>query len=94
MTAHRLINWLLAALIAATLSTAYLLDAPGEVQARIHTAQSVADAQKQAQRTKRFEKAAHQLCGGGNGAFELLADGAIQCFTHRGHKTITAKVAL
>jgi hypothetical protein len=94
MTGYRAANWLLAAIIAAAMSTAYLLDAPTEAQARIDTARSAQDAQKHAQREARFERAARKLCGGDNSVFELLEDGAIQCLTKRGFPTITAKVAL
>jgi hypothetical protein len=94
MTTHRFTNWLMAAVIAAGLSTAYLLDAPAEAQARIQAAHSVQDAQKQAQRQARFERAARKLCGGDNSVYQLLDDGAIQCLTKRGFPTITAKVAL
>jgi uncharacterized low-complexity protein len=94
MTAHRTLNWLLATIIAATLSTAYLLDAPTEYQARIDAAQAAIDAEHTARQQARFEHAARKACGGGESAYELLADGSIQCFTHRGAKTILAKVAL
>ena len=94
MTAHRLTNWIMAAIIAAAMSTAYLLDStPSDTSARISTTQSEQDAQKQAKQQARFEKAARKLCGGSQGTFELLADGAIQCLT-QGNKTFTSKVAL
>ena len=95
MTNHRAFNWLLSALIAATMSTAYLLDGPTDTH-DLHTASaaSLADAKAQAKRQARFERAARKVCGGENAAFEVLADGAIQCFTKRGAATIVAKVAL
>ena len=93
MTAHRLINWTLAAAIAAMMSTAYLLDAPSDVQTRTASRQSAADAQKQAQHQTRFERAAQTMCGG-PGSFELLPDNAIQCLSRMGQVTVTAKVAL
>ena len=40
----------------------------------------------------RFAKAAASVCGA-NAAWELLGDGAVQCRTKRGHKTITAEVS-
>ena len=39
MTTHRLINWLLAALVSLVLSSSYLLDGPDDIA----TAQAVAD---------------------------------------------------
>lgn len=94
MTAHRLTNWIMAAIIAGAMSTAYMLDStPSDTTTRIHTSQSVTDAQKQARQQARFDKAARKLCGGGKSAYELLADGSIQCLT-LGMTTITAKVAL
>lgn len=83
-----------AIIFAALLSTGHLLDGPSDAQARIDTARAAHDAQQAAQQTARFERAARRACGGDNGAFVLLADNAIQCMTHRGHKTFTAKVAL
>lgn len=76
------------------LGSAYLLDGLTDTQARTATAQSAQDAQKQAQQQARFERAARKMCGVGQGTFELLADGAIQCLTGLGVPTITAKVAL
>ena len=95
MTHHRAINWALAALIAGGMSTAYLLDGPIDQQ-DLHTASaaSLADAKAQAKRTARFERAARKVCGSDNGAYALLDDGAIQCQTHQGRKTVIAKVAL
>lgn len=51
------------------------------------------DAELDARQQARFERAAQAMCGA-NAAFEILADNSVQCFTHRGAKTITAKVAL
>ena len=98
MTTHRLLNALLAALgaavFAAVLSASHLLDGPTDHQARTDTAQSAQDAQRHAQQQARFERAARKMCSASQGAFELLADGAIQCQDRAGLPTITAKVAL
>ena len=90
----RPITWLTAALLCLLLGSAHLLDGPSDIEAAQDTASAAADAAHAAKRTARFERAARKVCGSDNGAFEVMADGAIQCFTHRGHKTITAKVAL
>jgi len=92
MTPHRALNWLLAAIMAAGLSTAYLLDIPSEAQARIHAAQAAADAEAAAQRTARFERAARAMCGE-NGAWQFIDSTTVQCSTHRGSKTKVARVA-
>ena len=95
MTNHRAFNWLLSALIAATMSTAYLLDGPTDPQdLRTASAASLADAKTHARQQARFERAARKACGSDNGAYALLDDGSIQCLTHQGRKTVTAKVAL
>ena len=94
MTAHRLTNWIMAAIIAGAMSTAYLLDGPTDDQARSDTTQSAQDAQRHAQQQARFERAARKLCSASQGAFELLEDGAIQCLTRVGVPTLIAKVAL
>jgi len=87
---HRTLNWLLAAIICLLMGSLYRLDGPSDIDA----ARAAHDAQQAAQQTARFERAARRACGGDNGAFVLLADREIQCLTHRGHKTMTAKVAL
>ena len=91
--AHPAFNWLLAALICLLLGSLYRLDTPSDTQARIDTAQHTQDSQREAARQARFERAARRMCGGGDTAFVLLADNAIQCLS-QGRKTITAKVAL
>ena len=98
MNPRRIMQTLCAAIgaliFAALLSTGHLLDGPSDAQVRIDTARSTKDAERAAQYQARFERAAQRACGGGNGAFVLLADNSIQCLTHQGHKTFTAKVAL
>lgn len=39
----------------------------------------------------RMRAAAQAICGSENAAWEEVAPGQIQCFTHRGAKTIKAK---
>ena len=57
MSAHRIINILLALLICAMLSTSYLLDGPSDHQAAQQQAQSLGDAQQAAQAGQRVAKA-------------------------------------
>jgi hypothetical protein len=87
-------NWFTAALLCLLLGSAYHLDGPSDIEAMQATASSADDAAHAARQQARFERAARKACGSDNGAFVALADGAIQCFTHRGAMTITAKVAL
>ena len=94
MTPHRLLNWALALAITILAGLVHHLDLPSEAQARIDTARAVADAQADAERTARFERAARAMCGGDNGAWSLLPNGAVQCFTHQGFKTRIVKAAL
>lgn len=91
---HRALNWLAAALIALVLSTAYLLDGPGELQSIQTMARDAEAATSAARAQARFEAAAQALCGGPNAAWADLGDGAVQCSTKRGHKTLVAKAAL
>lgn len=96
MNARRTLNIALAiagasAAAAMLTLTGPTLDKYDEIE---HTQQSLEDAEREAQRTARFEKAARAMCGGENSTYELLADQTIQCRTHQGRKTITVKVAL
>ena len=84
-----LINYTLAGVAALALSTAYLLDGPTDLQAAADAAASVRQAERQAQAAARFERAAQAVCGD-NAGWQLRADGAVQCLTKRGHKTIVA----
>jgi hypothetical protein len=77
------------ALVALGMSSASLLDGPSELQAALDTAAATRQAQQQAQAQARFERAAQAVCGE-NAGWQLRADGAVQCFTKRGHKTIVA----
>ena len=91
MTLHRAINWTLAAIIAAIMSCSYLLDGPDDHSAEHAQALALKDAQAQEAAEHRFAKATAALCGP-NAAAKDLGDGTVQCYTHKGHKTI--KVAL
>lgn len=85
ITTHRILNVLLAVLVtAAWLYLAANFDADIEQGDTRHQAGLSAEL--------RFARAAAALCGGENAAWELLADGSVQCKTKRGHKTITAQV--
>jgi len=80
-------NLALAGALAATLVFGgALLDDHGS---DFDTARDIEDAQAQAQ--ARYESAAKQICGD-NAAWMQLEHGVIQCYTHRGAKTITATI--
>jgi len=84
MTAHRILNVLLAVfVVSAWLYLAANFDREAIEGDTRHQAGLSAE--------QRFARAAAALCGE-NAAWELLADGAVQCRTKRGHKTITAQV--
>lgn len=89
MTTLRLINWLLALLICFALSASYLLDSPSDHSAAQADAISLSDALKAQASELRFAKAAAAVCGP-NAAAKDLGDGMVQCYTHKGHKTIKA----
>lgn len=59
MTPHRLANWLLAILIAATLGSAYLLDGPTLAESDADTAADVASAQAAARTAARTATKGH-----------------------------------
>ena len=80
------INWGLAVLTALVLSTAYLLDGPSDHQAAMDAAADAKATQAEKRAQARFEKAAQQMCGENSG-WTKLENGAVQCFTKRGHKT-------
>ena len=79
-------NWLAAALVALVLATSHYLDWPSEIEAAQDAVAAYKAAKTDQERQQRFEAAAQQMCGE-NAGWRLLADGAVQCFTHRGHKT-------
>ena len=79
-------NWLAAALVALVLGTSHYLDWPGEIEAAQDAVAAYKAAKTEQERQARFEAAAQQLCGE-NAGWRLLADGNVQCFTHRGFKT-------
>ena len=89
---HRLINWALAGLAALVMSSAYLLDGPSDHQAAIDTAAAERAARREVLAEARFARAAQAACGE-NAAWQLREDGAVQCLTKRGFKTVTAQVA-
>lgn len=90
MTA-RALNWALAALLALLLSSSYLLDGPTDHQAEWASAASLQDAIRAEAQAERKQRAIADLCGQNAGSFEL-ADGATQCTTKHGRKTVTARV--
>lgn len=87
------INWLLALILAALLSSAWLLDRPliDDHSSERAQADSLQDAIKAEAVQARFAKAAQAICGS-NAAWADLGNGAVQCLTHRGHKTTVAQV--
>ena len=68
------------------LSTAYLLDGPSDHQAAMDAAADAKVTQREQAQQARFEKAAQAMCGD-NAGWTKLENGAVQCFTKRGHKT-------
>lgn len=87
MTTQRTINVLLALALAALLSTAHLLDGPDDIATAQAQALSLQDAiNTQSAETRLLQFVAH-ICGQ-NAGFKLLDDGAVQCYTHRGRKTM------
>lgn len=86
MTTHRALNVLLATLIAAVLSTSYLLDGPTDHSAEHAQAAALDDAIKTEAAQARFARAGAAICGE-NAAVMDLGDGTIQCLTKRGYKT-------
>lgn len=86
---NHLINYALAGLAALVLSSAYLLDGPSDHQAAIDAAAAQRDARQAVLTEARFARAAQQLCGE-NAGWQRRDDGALQCTTKRGHKTIVA----
>ena len=80
------INWTLAVAVAVVLSTAYLLDGPSDHQAAMDAAADAKATQAEQRAQARFEKAAQAMCGD-NAGWTKLENGAVQCFTKRGHAT-------
>ena len=91
MSAATLPHWLAAALLSLLLGSAYRLDAPTDHNTEMAQAQALEDAIKSEAADARFERAVAELCGE-NAGHKPLEDGAIQCYTHSGHKTV--RVAL
>lgn len=83
---NQIINWTLAVAMEAVLSTAYLLDGPSDYQAAVDSAANARATQLEQLAMERFERAAQAMCGENSG-WTKLDNGAVQCFTKRGHKT-------
>ncbi len=95
MTPHRTLNiaaaLLLAAVIAAALSTAHLLD-QDDHQAEWTQSSALADAQKAARAEQQRERAAQQLCirlHGPGVAVAYTIDGDVVCKARRGGGPVT-----
>lgn len=95
MSHHRALNITLGTLLIAAICVfaPALMDTPSDLQATTHSQQTAHDAQRAAQRSARFERAARRMCDAEGAVVALLADGEIQCITQLG-QTITAKVGL
>lgn len=95
MHPHRLANIFLALLLAislaALLSMAHLLDAPPQRSTQPTQGSALADAQAQAARSGRQERAAAQLCARmhGNAGYRWSEDGSLVCTDHRGRNAVT-----
>lgn len=86
MNAHRLLNWTLAAAMAAVLSTSYLLDGPEDHSSETASSLALEDALKAEARQERFDKAARSICGE-NAGWRITTNNQLVCLTKRGHKT-------
>lgn len=80
--------WLLAIVVAMLLATSYHLD---DQRTEMQISADLQDAIKTEARDARFARAASTICGS-NAGYALQDDGSVQCYTHKGRKTI--KVAL
>ena len=90
---HRILNIALAAGIAATLSSAYLLDGPTDHQAEWDQAREAELAQKAADIEARTERAAAQLCiklKGPNAGHRWTTDHRLVCTDNRGNAVLAA----
>ena len=94
MTPHRLANIALTLAIvlalAATLSLSHLLDGQPDRRTEAAQASALADAQQDAARTARTERAAAQLCAKthGNAGYRWSDDGTLVCTDHRGRVAV------
>lgn len=91
MTAERSLNWSLAAIIAAILSTSHLLDTGNTFEITDHStehaqAAALQDAINAEAAHARYMRAAAAICGENAGYLET-ADGAIACTTKKGKRT-------
>lgn len=85
---HAATIWLCATAVAILLSTSFHLD---DMRHEMGVSADLQDAIRAEAREQRFAKAAQALCGP-NAGYALQDDGSVQCYTHKGRKTI--KVAL
>lgn len=91
MTKHRLLNWLLAAGVAAALSCSYMLDGPTDHRAEWDQAEALELAQKAAEVEARMERAAAQLCvklKGPNAGYRWTEDHKLVCTDNRGRAVL------
>ena len=94
---HRILNWTLAAGIAAVLSGAYLLDGPDDHSAEWPQSSALTDAQRQAQAEARMERAAAQQCiktNGMNAGYRWTPDDTLVCTDKRGRVAVAVRGSL
>lgn len=79
-------NWLCAAVIAAVMSTTYMLDGPEDHQAEWAASTELAELQASAAKEARRDRAAIELCIKAHGlgaAVQWTADGSLLCRARR-----------
>ncbi len=83
--------WLAALAIVLAYVVMSVLDGPTDHSTEVAQAQALDDAHRADLARQRFERAAQAMCGD-NAAWAEVAPGAVQCYTHRGAKTIAGRV--
>lgn len=82
---NRITQYFYAIAIAAALCmVGPLLDSISDAKASMA---ALVDSQHSAQQRERFELGAQAMCGE-NAGWKELPDGSVQCYTHRGYKTM------
>lgn len=88
MTPLRLFNWTLAALIAAVMSTSYLLDGPDDRAAELATSLSMQDALKSQVSATRFDRAARLVCG--DAGWTVNYEEQVVCLSDSGKRSLAS----
>lgn len=92
---HRILNITLAVAIAATLSSAYLLDGPDDHRAEWDQAKALELAQKAAEVEARMERAAAQMCirlKGPNAGYRWDENNRLVCIDNRGSVRLVGSI--